>query len=187
MPPYQYGNPPNDFYIRQAQALSQQNPQYQQFQPQQFQQTHYQPVNFPVQQQPQKPSIIASAVTNIEEAKATRIEPMSVYVFLDTSCGKIYLKQFQNDGTSSFTTFEQLQTAAEQKPDPLGQSMDMLDKRLSNIELMIGEIKNAKSVPDACPVPEKPDGGYPAANVAENGGSEPAAVPKGDGHGWRKK
>lgn len=45
MPPYQYGNPANDFYLRQAQQLSQQYPYQQNHQ--QYQPNFQQPLNFP--------------------------------------------------------------------------------------------------------------------------------------------
>ena len=149
MPPYQFGNQANDFYLRQAQQLSQQHQQFQQM-PSNYQQQQWgQPqFNFPINQpQAHRTSIVASAVTNIEEAKATRIEPMTAYVFLDTSNGKIYLKQFATDGTSSFITFTQEQQATEQtKENPIEKSMSVLDKRLANIESMIGELRNVKPV-----------------------------------------
>lgn len=185
MPPYQYGNPANDFYLRQAQQLSQQYPYQQNHQ--QYQPNFQQPLNFPAQQQ-QRPSIVASAVTNIEEAKATRIEPMTAYVFLDTSNGKIYLKQFAADGTSSFITFSQEQVAMEDtKENPVEKGMTALDKRLANIELMIGEMRNAKSVPDVQPGNAESVGVHAAADVTENAVAESTEVPKHNGYGkWKK-
>ena len=145
--------------------------------------------NFPINQpQAHRTSIVASAVTNIEEAKATRIEPMTAYVFLDTSNGKIYLKQFATDGTSSFITFTQEQQATEQtKENPIEKSMSVLDKRLANIESMIGELRNVKPVSNVQSSNEESVGVYAATDATENAKSESAAISKGNGNGWRKR
>ena len=67
MPPYQFGNPMNDFYIRQAQQLAQNQPQ------------------FPHPAPQAKSQIVASIVTNIDEAKATKVDPFTACVFNGTS------------------------------------------------------------------------------------------------------
>lgn len=182
MPPYQFGSPTNDFYIRQAQQLSQQYPQFQQGQ-------WGQPaLNFPTAHQQQRPSIIASTVTNIEEAKATRIEPMTAYIFLDTSNGKIYFKQFANDGTSSFITFTQEQSREPMTEEIFSEKgMSALDRRLANIESILGELKNAKSVSDVQSGCAESVGIHAAADAPEDGKSESSALSKSDGHGWRKR
>ena len=66
-----YVNPVNDFYLRNAQ-----NAMY----PQQF------------PPMPQQPQIKTYFVTGIEEARAAMIDPLATNIFLDTSSGKIYMK-----------------------------------------------------------------------------------------------
>ncbi|MBQ9281900.1 MAG: hypothetical protein IJ207_06840 [Treponema sp.] len=78
MPPYQFGNPMNDFYIRQAQQLAQNQPQFPQAPHQ------YQP-QFPHPAPQAKSQIVASIVTNIDEAKATKVDPFTACVFNGTS------------------------------------------------------------------------------------------------------
>ena len=143
MPPYQYGNPMNDFYIRQAQQLAQNQPQFQQ-----APQHQYQPLlQFPQPAPQAQPQIITSIVTNIEEAKATKVDPFTACVFIDTSNGKIYLKQFANDGTSSFLTYAQEQPQEqEMSQDPVEAGMTALDRRLENIECGFGNFGNGATL-----------------------------------------
>ena len=170
MPPYQFGNPANDFYLRQAQQLSQQYP---------FQQ----PVQHISQQQaPQLPQFVTRFVGNIEEAKAAMTDAFSTYIFVDQNTGRIYLKRISNNGLSEFYTYEIADTNKEMKPDPLNE----INARLLNIEHFIGEIKNDKSVSG-----NVEPAAVPSATVTgpheSNGAAESNSVPKVAGNGWRKK
>ena len=176
MPPYQFGNAANDFYLRQAQALSANQPQFQQ-----YQQTP-QPLRFPAPQQAQ-PQIAVSIVTNIEEANATKVDPFTSHVFIDTTNGKIYFKQMDEKFQSKFTVFtqEQIQAAV-----PVADPVDEIKQRLTNIENILGGIANAKSVSDVAGY-EKPAVDDTAADVEENAGSKPSAFSRGNGSPkWKK-
>lgn len=165
---YQFQNPTNDFYFRNAQMQN----YGQQFLP------------FPPQQQVQQmPQINSRFVTNIEEAKAAMIDPLSMNIFLDSGTGKIYLKRLTNNGQSEFLCYS-IESAKEEKhTDP----MEEIKGRLSNIEKYLGEIRNDKSIPNAC----KSTAGYeqPATGTdAANDGAEPTGLQKNAGNGkWQKR
>lgn len=119
----QYMNPVNDFYFRNAQA------------------TFNQPtMQFP----PQQNQINSRFVTNVEEARAAMIDPLSYNLFLDTNTGKIYLKKLGNNGQSEFLCYTIEEVKGEKKSDP----MQEINLRLSNIENYLGGLRNDKSVPD---------------------------------------
>lgn len=118
----QYTNPVNDFYFRNSQNYGQ-------------------PVMFPPQTQPQ---VNSRFVTNIEEAKAAMIDPLSHNLFLDTSTGKIYLKKLSNSGQSEFLCYSVEEPKEEKKIDPIQE----INARLSNIENFLGGLRNDKSVSD---------------------------------------
>ena len=111
-----YQNPINDFYRTQ----------------------YPQPImQFPAQQ----PQIRCRFVTNIEEAKASMIDPLSMNIYLDSSNGKIYFKKLGNNGQSEFISYSADENAI--KADPLLE----INTRLSSIENFLGELKNDKSIP----------------------------------------
>lgn len=118
----QYMNPVNDFYFRNAQA------------------TFNQPtMQFP----PQQNQINSRFVTNVEEARAAMIDPLSYNLFLDTNTGKIYLKKLGNNGQSEFLCYT-IEEAKEDVKDPFRE----INTRLSKIEEYLGGLKNDKSVSD---------------------------------------
>lgn len=118
----QYMNPVNDFYFRNAQA------------------TFNQPtMQFP----PQQNQINSRFVTNVEEARAAMIDPLSYNLFLDTNTGKIYLKKLGNNGQSEFLCYT-IEEVKENVKDPFRE----INTRLSKIEGYLGGLKNDKSVPD---------------------------------------
>lgn len=88
----------------------------------------------------QQPQIISRAVTNVEEAKATIIDPFSYNLFLDTASGKIYLKNINSNGQSQFLTYAIENQQNEKSP------IDEINQRLTNIENFLGGLKNDKSV-----------------------------------------
>lgn len=131
-PPYM-NNPVNDFYFRNAQPQQQYGQLMLPFPPQNQQQNV-----------PQMPQINSRFVTNIDEAKAAMIDPLSMNLFLDSGNGKIYLKKLGNNGQSEFLCYSIEQLKEEVKADPIIE----INSRLSNIEKYLGELKNDKSVSD---------------------------------------
>ena len=76
-----YPNPMNEFYLRQAQS-------------------YQQPLPFTYE-----PQINASWVTSVEEARAAQMNFASTNIYLDTSCGKIYLKRIGDNGKPQFLSY----------------------------------------------------------------------------------
>ena len=112
-----YLNPVNDFYFRNSMP-------------------QYQPSFPPAVQQPQ---IRTYFVTSVEEARAAMIDPLATNIFLDTSSGKIYMKNMGNDGKPQFISY----TIEEQviPKDPIAE----INSRLTNIEKYLGG-HNDKSI-----------------------------------------
>lgn len=168
---FQFQNPTNDFYYRNVQMQN----YGQQFLP------------FPPpQQQPQvqqMPQINSRFVTNIEEAKAAMIDPLSMNIFLDSGTGKIYLKRLTNNGQSEFLCYS-IEVAKEEKhTDP----MEEIKGRLSNIEKYLGEMRNDKSVPSVNQSTTGSEQSTTGSN-ATNDESESASIQKNAGNGkWQKR
>jgi len=85
-----------------------------------------------------QPSTVCVAVTNIDEARATRIDPMGVGVFTDFANGKIYVKRTGNDGTAQLTTYS-TEPPAPSKPAPptseeLAAEILALNSRIKSME-----------------------------------------------------
>lgn len=118
-----YINPVNDFYLRNAQA-SMQMPMYQQ--------------NFPPT--PQQPQIKTYFVTGIEEARAAMIDPLATNIFLDTSSGRIYMKNMGNDGKPQFLCYSVEEPVVPKDP------IEEINYRLTNIEKTLGGIQYDKSI-----------------------------------------
>lgn len=98
---------------------------------------------------PQQPQVHCHFVTNIEEAKASLIDPMSMNLYLDSSNGKIYFKRINNNGQSEFLSYSVDGTNS--KEDDVQQNNDALtniNSKLARIENFLGELKNAKSISD---------------------------------------
>ena len=161
MPPYM--NPVNDFYFRQSQPYQQQ-------------------FNFPPQQ-PALPPVNCKFVTNIEEAKAAMIDGISYNIFLDSSCGKIYLKKLGNNGVSDFIVYAIEENKPEVKTDPFNE----INSRLARIENIIGglneSISSNASVQQSTTIPVSAVT-EPYANHDE---AKPTGISKDAGNGWRKK
>ena len=173
MPPYQL-NPINDFYMRNS------NP---------YQQPPYQQFNFPPypQQQTQPPAIHANWVTSVDEAKASRSDDfLSTNVFLDTSTGKIYMKRMGNDGKPQFITYTVEEPEPQHSSDPLSE----INLRLSNIENVLGGLRNEKSISGNAGTQQS--AAVPQPAVAEpyepDGTAESAGFPKNAGNDkWKKR
>ena len=89
--------------------------------------------------QPQQTQIMSRYVSNIEEAKATIIAPLSVNIFIDIASGKIYMKKMNNNGLAEFYEYIIADTKEET-------SFEQIENRLKNIEEIIGGVINDKSV-----------------------------------------
>lgn len=127
-----------------------QNPQFPgipQFQP-------YTPPQFPQQNSPR---LVCKQVGSVDEARGAIIDPFSLYLFVDFSTGKIYVKKMGDNGQSEF--YQYTQEIAHKPVDP----MDEIRQRLANIENKLGG-SNDKSIP----VPEKPiAGAYAGADAKD--------------------
>lgn len=162
---YQFQNPANDFYLRNAQVMQQGYAQ-----------------QFPYQRQ-QAPQVSCRFVTSIDEAKAAMIDPLSTSLFLDSSTGRIYLKRILNSGQAEFISYSIEQQTNENKADPI----EEIRERLLSIEKHLGEMRNDKSVPN--------DGqpgagtGQPATSTnAADDGAESAGFQKNAGNDkWKKR
>lgn len=78
------------------------------------------------------PRLVCKQVGSIDEARSAIIDPVSLYLFVDFSNGKIYVKKMGDNGHSEFYQYTQ---EIEQVPvDP----MDEIRQRLSNIEAKLG-------------------------------------------------
>lgn len=105
----------------------------------QFPNPYQNPYQFPRQNQ-----FITKQVSNIEEAKACLVDPLSIYLFVDMNSGKIYMKQMNNNGLSDFYIFSAEVPMEENKTDPF----QAINERLINIENMLGGKSNVQSVPN---------------------------------------
>lgn len=102
------------------------------------------------------PRLVCKQVGSIDEAKSAIIDPVSLYLFVDFSSGKIYVKKMGDNGHSEFYSYAQ---EIEQKPiDP----MDEIRQRLTNIEAKLGGHN------EPVPVPKEPDAGADATAVGKN-------------------
>lgn len=90
----------------------------------------------PYPQQNNQPQFFIRQVGSIEEAKGFPVDPNTMYFFLDTGNGKIYMKQLNtNNGKSDFYTYTvHEQVTPEKQSDPMAE----INQRLSNIENIIG-------------------------------------------------
>lgn len=117
----------NQLMAQQAMIQNQLN-QMNQMQPPQ---TQFNP--YPQNNQPQ---FFVRQVGSVDEAKGFPVDPNTMYFFLDTGNGKIYMKQLNtSNGKSDFYTYTvQEQVTPEKQSDPMAE----INQRLSNIENIIG-------------------------------------------------
>lgn len=101
----------------------------------------YTPPQFPPQSNT-SPRLVCRQVGSVDEAKSAIIDPFSLYLFVDFSCGRIYVKKMGENGQSEFYIYNQEQV---QKPvDPMTEIRQMF----ADIDAKLGG-NNGKSVPDA--------------------------------------
>ena len=162
-------NPVNEYYMRNAQQ--QMNPLYNQ---------GYQlQLPFPP---PQQPQIHASWVTSVDEARAAQMDFVATNIYLDTSCGKIYLKSIGDNGKPQFVTYS---IENESEKDPLTD----INTRLTNIEKFIGGLKNEPISGNASLHQSEPVAQQTAAGSYESDGTaESAGFPKNARNdSWKKR
>ena len=105
---------------------------------------------------PSQPRLVCKQVGSIDEARNFIIDPTTLYLFVDFSTGKIYVKKMGDNGHSEFYSYAQ---EIEQKPvDP----MDEIRQRLTNIENKLG------GKHESIPVPKEPNAGTDATAVGKN-------------------
>ena len=88
------------------------------------------------------PRLICKQVGSIDEARSAIIDPFSLFLFVDFSTGKIYVKKMGDNGQSEFYSYVQEATPA--KTDP----MEEIRQMFANIESRLGG-NNEQSIPDA--------------------------------------
>lgn len=93
------------------------------------------------QTQQRMPQFVVRQVGNIEEAKSCLIDPLNVWLFVDMTAGRIYMKRMGSNGTSLFDIFVAEQNV-ERKPDPL----ESVERRLTALENALGVGKEGANV-----------------------------------------
>lgn len=130
-----YGNPqyydPNiqQAYNERMMQLQQQYPQF--FQQPQYPAQGQQFVQAPQQSQPrqQAPAPKSLLVTSIDEARAQNVLDGSKYVFVDTSNGKIYTRQFDvQTGTAVLEIYEKIAPTPTETPQEQPQQGDPMQE-----------------------------------------------------------
>lgn len=125
-----------------------------------------------------QPQFKINQVSNIEEARAFIVDPISTYLFVDYNSGKIYMKKMNNNGLADFYTFTVEQNKQETKINPL----DEINQRLLNIENKLGGI-NVQSLSGNAELNEINS----KSNDSVNAKSESAIISKSTGNDERKK
>lgn len=154
-----YGNPqyydPNiqQAYNERMMQLQQQYPQF--FQQPQYPTQGQQFVQAPQQTQPrqQAPTPKSLLVTSIDEARAQNVLDGSKYVFVDTSNGKIYTRQFDiQTGTAVLEIYEkvaptptEMSQEQPQQIDPMQELKSQVIGLQDKIVTLEKEIKNVQS------------------------------------------
>ena len=125
------------------------------------------------------PQFFVRQIGHIEEAKGYPVDPNTIYFFLDSGNGKIYMKQLNTtNGKSDFFTYSVQEQTEEKKNDPIEQ----INERLTNIEKIIGGIYD-KSVSDVA----ESNGCNATANVTKNAKPKSADVSAGSANDKREE
>ena len=129
-----------------------------------------------------QPQFFIRQVGNVDEAKGYPVDPSTMYFFLDTGTGKIYMKRLNTDnGKSEFYTYALHETIEEKKQDPIEQ----INIRLSNIENIIGGLYDKSISNDKCN--EKPDPTNDESNVRKNAKPKPSEIQSDSANDKRKE
>lgn len=130
-----------------------------------------------------QPQFFVRQVGSIEEAKGFPVDPNAMYFFLDTGNGKIYMKQLNmNNGKSEFFAYNLEENIQENKIDP----MQEINSRLTNIEKIIGELVNDKSISND-EINAESNGIHTESDAGKVQESESADVQSGSANDKRKK
>ena len=130
-----------------------------------------------------QPQFFVRQVGSIDEAKGFPVDPNAMYFFLDTGNGKIYMKQLNmNNGKSDFYTYiVQEQITPEKQSDPMSE----INKRLSNIENIIGGLYGKSVSNDERN--EKPNATNDESGIGKNAKSKPAEIQSDSANDKRKE
>lgn len=149
----------------------------------QMNQFNQQQLQFNPYPQNNQPQFLVRQIGNIDEARSYPVDPNTMYFFLDTGTGKIYMKRLNMDnGKSEFFAYNLEENIQENKSDP----MQEINERLTNIEKIIGGLVNDKSISND-EVNAKSDGIHAESDVGKIQESESADVQSGTANDKRKK
>lgn len=133
------------------------------------------------QQQTNNPQFFVRPVGNIDEAKSYPVDPNIIYIFPDTSDGKIYLKQMDmSNGKSMFYIYAMQNIQEEKRSDP----MEEIKEKLTKIENILGGQYGNKSIQNVSS-DETSDAGSAAANDGSISEPKSADVSANSRHGKR--
>ena len=134
----------------------------------------------PSPQQPQVPQIQTHFVSNIEEARNSIADPLCIHIFMDSNCGKIYIKKMNDKGMSEFFVYSQEETPV----DPLV----AINSRLSKIEHFIGGLHD-QSIPGNAGTQQSKSIPQPTASAAyeHNDETESTGISEMAGNDFWKK
>lgn len=134
----------------------------------------------PFPQQPQVPQIQTHFVSNIEEARNSIADPLCIHIFMDSNCGKIYIKKMNDKGMSEFFVYSQEETPV----DPLV----AINSRLSKIEHFIGGLHD-QSIPGNAGPQQSKSISQPTASAAyeHNDETESTGISEMAGNDFWKK
>ena len=110
------------------------------------------------------PRLICKQVGSIDEARSAIIDPFSLFLFVDFSTGKIYVKKMGDNGQSEFYSY--VQEATPKQVDP----MEEIRQMFADINTKLGG-NNEQSIPDASGN-EKPDTGNHKSTGRKNEASQ---------------
>lgn len=138
----------------------------------------------PHPQQNNQPQFVVRQVGSIDEAKGFPADPNTMYFFLDTSEGKIYMKQLNlTNGKSEFFKYVLQEDACDKNAvDP----MEEIRQKLISIENKLGGLYDNKPISSITSC-EKPNAGDTGADNDSFSQSKSAAFSAGSKHGERKK
>ena len=133
--------------------------------------------------QSNQPQFFVRQIGSVDEARSFPVDPNTMYFFLDTGTGKIYMKRLNTDnGKSEFFTYNLQESVEEKKQDP----MEQINIRLSNIENIIGGIANVKSISND-ERNEKPNTTNDESGIGKNAKSKPAEIQSDSANDKRKE
>ena len=132
--------------------------------------------------QSNQPQFFIRQVGSVDEARGYPVDPSTMYFFLDTGTGKIYMKRLNTDnGKSEFYTYALQESIEEKKQDP----MEQINNRLSNIENIIGGLYGKSVSNDERN--EKPNSTNDESGTGKNAKSKSAEIQSDSANDKRKE